>query len=110
MISTIHAKIEVLSLCLVCRGQAEVAPDGVYEEGQGRILLDEVQCLGPEASLLACTHSEWGQHDCTHSEDVGVRCEREDDTNEITGLLPSIGKYTHGWYLMREGTSLLSCL
>ncbi|KAM7385010.1 hypothetical protein PAMP_001111 [Pampus punctatissimus] len=73
------------------RGQAKVAPDGVYEEGQGLILLDEVQCLGSEASLLACTHSKWGQHDCSHSEDVGVSCEREDDTNETPGLLPSIG-------------------
>ncbi|KAA8584127.1 hypothetical protein FQN60_015335 [Etheostoma spectabile] len=56
------------------RGRAAVAPDGVYEEGRGLILLDEVQCRGTETSLLACTHSEWGQHDCSHSEDVGVRC------------------------------------
>ncbi|XP_078016986.1 neurotrypsin isoform X1 [Epinephelus lanceolatus] len=73
------------------RGHAEVAPDGVYEEGRGLILLDEVQCRGTEASLLACSHSEWGQHDCSHSEDVGVRCERRGDTNEIPDLLPSIG-------------------
>ncbi|KAM7408055.1 hypothetical protein PAMA_001959 [Pampus argenteus] len=72
------------------RGQAKVALDGVYEEGQGLILLDEVQCLGSESSLLACTHSEWGQHDCSHSEDVGVSCGREDDTNETPGLLPPI--------------------
>lgn len=72
-----------------------MAPDGVYEEGRGLILLDEVQCQGTEASLLACTHSEWGQHDCSHSEDVGVRCERGRDTNEIPGLMPSTGKHTH---------------
>ncbi|KAG7214371.1 hypothetical protein INR49_023082 [Caranx melampygus] len=72
-------------------GRAEVAPDGVYEEGRGMILLDEVQCQGTEASLLDCVHSEWGQHDCSHSEDVGVRCERGGDTNEIPGLLPPAG-------------------
>lgn len=75
------------------RGQAEVAPDGVYEEGRGLILLDEVQCQGIEASLLACRHSEWGQHDCSHSEDVGVRCKRGGD--EKPELLPTGGKSTH---------------
>lgn len=80
-----------------------MAPDGVYEEGRGLILLDEVQCRGTEANLLTCTHSVWGQHDCSHSEDVGVRCERGGDTNEILGLLPSIGKYTHWWLLSRAG-------
>ncbi|KAK5853477.1 hypothetical protein PBY51_014624 [Eleginops maclovinus] len=70
------------------RGRADVAPDGVYEEGRGLILLDEVECQGPESTLLACSHSEWGQHDCSHSEDVGVRCERGGGTNDIPGLLP----------------------
>uniref|UniRef100_A0A3B4FMH6 Neurotrypsin n=1 Tax=Pundamilia nyererei TaxID=303518 RepID=A0A3B4FMH6_9CICH len=44
----------------------------VYEEGNGLIQLDEVQCDGTETTLLACTHSQWRQHDCSHSEDVGV--------------------------------------
>ncbi|XP_029926880.1 neurotrypsin [Myripristis murdjan] len=68
------------------RGRAEVAPDGVYGEGLGLILLDEVQCQGTESSLLACGHAEWGRHDCSHSEDVGVRCERGDNTNERPDL------------------------
>ncbi|NXV80834.1 NETR protein, partial [Atlantisia rogersi] len=41
--------------------------------GQGFILLDDVACLGTELSLLDCPHSNWGQHDCSHAEDVGVR-------------------------------------
>lgn len=64
----------------------------MYEEGRGRILLDEVQCRGTEAGLLACSHSELGQHDCSHSEDVGVLCERGGDTNDMTGLLTPSGK------------------
>ncbi|TMS04316.1 Neurotrypsin [Larimichthys crocea] len=85
-----------LNAQVVCRqlgfsGRAEVAPDRVYEEGHGLILLDEVQCLGTETTLQACTHSEWGQHDCSHSEDVGVRCERGRDANEIPALLPPVG-------------------
>lgn len=108
--TTVPTEREDLSLCLVSRGRAEVAPDGVYEEGQGLILLDEVQCLGTEASLLACTHSEWRQHDCSHSEDVGVRCDRDGDTNEIPRLLPPIGKYTRGRLLTIKGRLLLSFL
>ncbi|XP_067092741.1 neurotrypsin isoform X1 [Osmerus mordax] len=73
------------------RGRAEVAPDGVYGEGAGMILLDEVQCKGIEGTLLACSHAEWGRHDCSHSEDVGVRCERGGETNEIRGPPPSTG-------------------
>lgn len=79
--------------CSTHRGQAEVAPDGVYEEGRGLILLDEVQCQGPETSLLACRHSEWGQHDCSHSEDVGVRCKR--GGVEKPGPTPPGGEPTH---------------
>lgn len=72
-----------------------MAPDGVYEEGRGLILLDEVQCRGPEASLLACKHSEWGQHDCSHNEDVGVRCKGGGEPSETPGLLPPGGRYTY---------------
>ncbi|XP_069030839.1 neurotrypsin [Embiotoca jacksoni] len=72
------------------RGRAEVAPDRMYEEGRGPILLDEVQCRGSEAALLACSHSELGQHDCSHSEDIGVRCERGGDTNDAPAVFPPV--------------------
>uniref|UniRef100_A0A8C0IMQ9 Neurotrypsin n=1 Tax=Chelonoidis abingdonii TaxID=106734 RepID=A0A8C0IMQ9_CHEAB len=56
----------------------------------GFILLDDVACTGTEFSFLDCPHSNWGQHDCSHAEDVGVRCSPE--TNKIiedtAGTLP----------------------
>ncbi|XP_076831295.1 neurotrypsin isoform X2 [Brachyhypopomus gauderio] len=71
------------------RGRAEVVPGGAFEEGTGLILLDEVSCEGGESSLLECAHAEWGRHDCAHSEDVGIRCEREGGTNHIS-VVPSV--------------------
>lgn len=46
-----------------------------YGEGEGQILLDDVICSGSEANLLECTHRGLFDHDCTHSEDAGVRCQ-----------------------------------
>ncbi|CAL8258546.1 unnamed protein product [Lota lota] len=67
------------------RGRAAVARDRQYGEGAGLILLDEVQCRGPEDSLLACGHAAWGRHDCSHSEDVGVSCQPAPESNDMPG-------------------------
>lgn len=61
-------------------GPAALASEGDYAAGQGFILLDDVACVGTELTLLDCPHSNWGQHDCSHAEDVGVRCSPESNT------------------------------
>lgn len=48
-----------------------VANVGEFPEGDGQIWLDD---LGSESSLSTCSHSGWGNHNCSHSEDVGVIC------------------------------------
>jgi len=43
--------------------------------GSGTIWLDEVACTGSETYIGDCRHyGGWGSHDCSHSEDVAIRC------------------------------------
>ena len=48
--------------------------DNGYGAGSGQIWLDDVQCSGTESSITDCQHNGWGNHNCTHSEDVSVSC------------------------------------
>ena len=45
-----------------------------FGSGSGEIYLDSVVCNGSEGTLLQCTASPIGVHNCDHSEDAGVRC------------------------------------
>ncbi len=49
-----------------------------FGEGKGLILLDDVMCLGDEATLLSCPRKRNLQlfsSNCVHSEDAGVICQ-----------------------------------
>lgn len=51
-----------------------------FGQGNGSILLDDVDCLGTETDIEHCKHRGWGLHNCQHQEDVSVRC------SPITGV------------------------
>jgi len=40
-----------------------------------QIWMDELGCNGTEASLEDCARNDWGEHDCTHFEDVSISCQ-----------------------------------
>ncbi|RZC41899.1 neurotrypsin-like [Asbolus verrucosus] len=56
------------------KGSAVVKKDGYFGAGSGPIWLDQVFCTGDETTIENCTHWNWGEHNCEHSEDVGVIC------------------------------------
>ncbi|XP_076026959.1 scavenger receptor cysteine-rich domain-containing group B protein-like isoform X2 [Genypterus blacodes] len=64
---------------VVCRemncGTAFAAKAGAFfGQGQGRIWLDDVKCLGNESSLAHCRRPSYGENNCGHGEDAGVEC------------------------------------
>ncbi|XP_039726822.1 deleted in malignant brain tumors 1 protein-like [Pteropus medius] len=56
-------------------GQAVAAPAGAhFGAGLGKIVLDDVQCVGTESHLGQCMHRDEAGHNCGHLEDAGVIC------------------------------------
>ncbi|XP_025100073.1 neurotrypsin-like [Pomacea canaliculata] len=72
----VDAQVACRMLGFGSSGAVAVASD-TFGPGQGRILLDEVNCLGTETSLEQCSHSGFFHHDCTHNEDIGISCETQ---------------------------------
>ncbi|KAK3108310.1 hypothetical protein FSP39_005332 [Pinctada imbricata] len=49
-----------------------VRDQAYYGMGSLKILMDDVACLGSELAIQNCRYKR--EHDCSHSEDVGVIC------------------------------------
>ncbi len=62
---------------------------GVYisaQPGTGPIWMDELWCHGDEQSLEECVFGGWGNHDCQHSEDIGLICSNQPVFSTTTGI------------------------
>ena len=74
---------------VVCRqlgypGADEAPQSARFGEGLDPILLDDVQCVGTEASLNDCPKNDIGQHNCGHIEDAGVVCSTQGQSIKYT--------------------------
>ena len=58
-----------------CGPAVEALRRAHFGPGSGPIWMDDVTCTGQENRLEECQFRGWGNHDCNHSEDAGVRCE-----------------------------------
>ena len=54
--------------------QSYMSEMSVAGEITGPIWLDDIDCTGSESSLLDCSHSGFGEHNCDHMEDVWIKC------------------------------------
>ncbi|XP_012372886.2 antigen WC1.1-like [Octodon degus] len=75
------AEAEVVCQQLGCGRALDALGAAAFGPGNGTIWMDEVKCSGWEPSLWACGMAPWGQSDCKHEEDAGVRCSGECTTS-----------------------------
>lgn len=48
-----------------------------FGPGKGPIVLDDIECVGTEATLHLCPHGGIGNHDCSEAEHASVICQRK---------------------------------
>lgn len=62
--------------CCECYSEQPIPRElAFYGAGTGKILLDNLACLGTESSIFSCRPYTVGTHNCGHGEDAGVNCQ-----------------------------------
>lgn len=74
---------KVICKSLGYSGLARVRKGAAYGQGDGPIWLDQVFCRGNESSVQECTHWNWGEHNCEHTEDVSVVCSNNNYADDV---------------------------
>ena len=71
MFRFVHVSDFLVYTCIAGAVAINTFPGGI-----GAIHLANLHCTGLESRLIDCPHSGAGVHNCSHSEDAGVRCIR----------------------------------
>lgn len=68
----------VLFICFTCLqiyiSLRRVDRETDHRQGNGIIIVDDLECLGTEDDISECKAREWGTHNCGHDEDIAVIC------------------------------------
>ena len=51
------------------------------------IVLDNVRCDGNESNFAECTTKRLGQHDCVHTQDIGIKCCESNATRAMLKII-----------------------
>ncbi|XP_078284969.1 scavenger receptor cysteine-rich domain-containing protein DMBT1-like [Rhinoraja longicauda] len=70
---------------LGCGYALEDKPLGYCGGSRGPIWLDDVRCSGNESYLWECPSAPLGEHDCSHKEDVTVKCSEHKEMRLVNG-------------------------
>ena len=62
-------------MILITSGSSAYAISDQFGHGTGPIFMKEVGCTGQEQYLNNCSYNPFTSTECTHSNDVGVKCE-----------------------------------
>eukprot|EP00075_Anas_platyrhynchos_P023336 XP_027312589.1 neurotrypsin isoform X1 [Anas platyrhynchos] len=77
-----------LNTQVVCRQlgfkYGKSVPESYSEGNSAPIWLDDVSCSGKETNLLQCSRREWGEHDCSHQEDIRLICYPDNDSHKLS--------------------------
>ncbi|XP_030644173.1 deleted in malignant brain tumors 1 protein-like [Chanos chanos] len=76
---------EVVCRELGCGVPVEVLGAAAFGKGEGPVWSEEIQCRGNESEIIFCPTSSSRRQNCSHDNDVGIRCTGYTDFRLVNG-------------------------